>query len=169
MALPFMLYMFATYIDGVGYVGETEEVKLPKLGRVMESFRAGGMSGAVKIDLGNDEMEAEIKFGGLVKRALESYGAPTVDGVQMRWVGSYKSGSSAVAQAVEVTMRGRFQEVDFGTQKAGEKSEQGSKFPISYYKLEIDGSTMIEIDMMSGVTIVNGVDIDAQHRANIGT
>lgn len=166
--LPFTLYRFNTFINGESFLGETEELELPKFSRNMESFRAGGMGGPVKLDMGNEEMEASIKFGGLVRRALSHYGAATVDGVQLRWVGSYKSGSTATPQAVEVTMRGRFQEIDFGTQKAGDKSEQKSKFPISYIKLVIDGQTVIEIDQIAGVTVVDGVDIDAAHRAIIG-
>lgn len=168
MALPHVLYRFNTFINGESYLGQTEELELPKLSRKMEDFQSGGMGGPVKIDMGNEPMEASLKFGGLVRRALSHYASPTVDGVQLRWVGAYKSDTSPVPLAVEVTMRGRFQEIDFGTQKAGDKSEQKSKFPVSYYKLVINGQTVIEIDQVAGVTIVDGVDTDAAYRAIIG-
>ncbi|MFD0726971.1 phage major tail tube protein [Lysobacter brunescens] len=168
MGLPYSLYRFNTFINGDSFLGETEEVELPKLSRKFEEFQSGGMGGPVKLDFGNEAMEASIKFGGLVRRALSHYAAPTVDGVQLRWVGAYKSGTSAIPQSLEVTMRGRFQEIEFGTQKAGEKSEQKMKFPISYYKVVIDGQTVIEIDQLAGITIVDGVDTDAAFRAIIG-
>lgn len=166
--LPYTLYRFNTFIDGDSYLGETESVDLPKISRQMEKYRSGGMAGNVNIDLGQEDMESAINFGGVVRRALSKYGAATVDGVQLRWVGSFKSGSTAVPQAVECTMRGRFQEFEMGSQKAGSKTEKKSKFPVSYYKLVIDGETVFEIDMIAGVCVVDGVDIDAVHRAIIG-
>lgn len=168
MSLPFMLQRFGTYIDGETYIGETEEVELPKLSRIMEAIRTGGMAGPVEVDLGNEKMEASINFGGAVRRALNTYAIGTVDGVQLRWVGAYKSGNLPQPMAVECTMRGQFTEIDFGTAKAGEKSQQKQKYAVSYYKLVIDGATVIEIDQLRGVTIVNGVDRDATLRAIIG-
>jgi P2 family phage contractile tail tube protein len=168
MGLPHTLIRFNTFIDGDTFLGETEEVELPELSRKMEDFQAGGMGGPVKLDFGNEGLKAGIKFGGLVRRALSRYAAATVDAVQLRWVGAYKSGSDPLPLAVEVTMRGRFQKISFGTQKAGDKSEQKQDFEISYYKMVVNGETMIEIDQVAGITVVNGVDTDAAYRAIIG-
>lgn len=37
-----------------------------------------------------------------------------------------------------------------------------------YYKLMADGETLIEKDELNMLFIVNGVDILAEHRANLG-
>ena len=42
MGLPAKIKNFATFIDGISYVGEVEEVTLPKLKRKMEDWRGGG-------------------------------------------------------------------------------------------------------------------------------
>ena len=40
--------------------------------------------------------------------------------------------------------------------------------PLSYYKLEIDGVVVIEIDVINGIEIVNGFDNLGALRAALG-
>ncbi|MDO0848640.1 phage major tail tube protein, partial [Xanthomonas campestris] len=47
-------------------------------------------------------------------------------------------------------------------------TEFSVKTSASYYKLMINGSTVIEIDLMNMIEIVNGVDLLAPHRRAIG-
>lgn len=168
MSLPQILQRFNTFIDGDTFIGETESVELPKLGRVMEAFRAGGMGGPIDLDMGNEAIEATITMAGVVRRALSGYAQPRADGTQLRFVGAYRSGSTAAPQAVEAVLRGRYKEVELGAQKAGDKGEHKIKFTATYYKLVIDGQTMIEIDLINGKTVVDGVDRDLEMRALIG-
>lgn len=52
--------------------------------------------------------------------------------------------------------------------KQGEDIESKITTQCSYYKLVIDGSTLIEIDTVNMVEIVNGTDMLEKHRRNIG-
>ena len=70
MGLPAKLKNFATFIDGISYVGEVEEVTLPKLKRKTEDWRGGGMPGAVKTDMGIDALEMEFTAGGFLRDVL---------------------------------------------------------------------------------------------------
>ena len=70
--------------------------------------------------------------------------------------------------AVEIVVRGRHEEIDFGNQKQGDDTETSVKTIWSYYKLTIDGKVIVEIDIPNMIEIVNGVDLMAKHRANIG-
>ena len=65
-------------------------------------------------------------------------------------------------------MRGRFGEIDSGTAKSGDDTEQSYKVPLTYYKIIADGKDIIEIDMLNSVFIVNGKDRLKEHRAAIG-
>ncbi|ASJ24398.1 phage major tail tube protein [Laribacter hongkongensis] len=59
-------------------------------------------------------------------------------------------------------------EVDMGSWKPGDKGETKYTASLSYYKLEIDGRAIYEIDPVNCVRIINGTDELAAKRAAIG-
>jgi len=65
-------------------------------------------------------------------------------------------------------MRGNHNEIDMGSAKPGEGGEQSNKVSLTYYKLTVDGVDLVEIDMISGLLITNGVDRTADIRNAIG-
>lgn len=168
MALPKKLKNFALFNDGESYVGQVNEVKLPTLTRKMEEYRGGGMNGPVKIDFGQELIELEWKCGGLMRSALNQYGITSVSGVQLRWAGAYQADDTGEVVAVEAVVRGRHTEIDAGTAKAGDDTEFAVKTAASYYKLTLNGATVIEIDLPGMVEIVNGTDRLAEQRSAIG-
>ncbi|MBH3134032.1 phage major tail tube protein, partial [Serratia marcescens] len=70
--------------------------------------------------------------------------------------------------AVEVVMRGRHKEIDFGEYKQGEDTETKVSTECTYFKLTVDGKELIEVDTVNMVEKVNGVDRLAEHRKAIG-
>lgn len=52
MAVPKHLRFFTLFVDGENEVGKVTSVTPPKLTRKTDSYRGGGMMGAVSIDLG---------------------------------------------------------------------------------------------------------------------
>lgn len=168
MGLPRKLKNFALFNDGIAYVGEVDEVTLPKLSRKMEDWRGGGMNGSVKADFGLEPITLEWKAGGILREPLEQFGALKHDKVLLRFAGALQADDSETVQSLEVVVRGRHSELDFGNAKAGDKTEFKVKTEASYYKLSIDGATVIEIDVVNMVEVVNGVDLLADVRAAIG-
>jgi hypothetical protein len=69
---------------------------------------------------------------------------------------------------VEIVVRGRHSEIDFGSAKAGEDTEFKVKTACSYYKLSINGATVIEIDLLNMVEVIDGTDRLAAQRRAIG-
>ena len=90
MALPSKLKHFNVFLDGLTHAGEVEEFTLPKLTRKVEEYRAGGMNGPVELDLGNEKLEVEATYGGLMRSVLKQYGTTTVDGALIRFAGAYQ-------------------------------------------------------------------------------
>ena len=170
MALPKKLKLMDLFNEGNSYLGQTGEVTIPKLVRKFEDWRGGGMNGNVKIDLGlgDDTTEFNWKLGGIDELILEQFGAQTVDAIMLRFNGSYQRDDTGATSALEIVVRGRHEEIDFGNQKQGDDTETSVKTIWSYYKLSIDGVTKIEIDIPNMIEIVNGVDLMVKHRANIG-
>jgi P2 family phage contractile tail tube protein len=168
MALPSTLKNFNLYNEGASYMGQVEEIKLPKLKRKMEDFRAGGMNGPAKVDLGQEGLEAEFVCGGLMQDVLQQYGVCKADGVMLRFAGAYQREDTCAVQAVEIIMRGRHEEIDTGDAKGGDKSKFTVKCALTYYKLSIDGQEVIEIDLLNFIEKVNGEDRLADQRKAIG-
>ncbi|MDN4056348.1 phage major tail tube protein [Massilia sp. YIM B02763] len=168
MGMPRQLKTFATFIDGVGYAAECNEVTLPKLTRKMEEYRGGGMNRPMMTDNGGEKLQLEHSYGGLMRDILKQYGVTTHDGVQIRFVGSYRAADQADPMAVEITARGRHSEIDMGTAKPGDETTFKVTTELSYYKLTIDNEDVIEIDILNGIEKVNGVDLTQKDRKAIG-
>ena len=168
MGMPNVLKHFATFYDGNNYAGKVHEVTLPKLKRKMEDFRAGGMSGPVKVDLGNEGLEAEITAGGYLKEVIQGYGNARHDGLLLRFVGALQDDGTGQYNAVEVTMRGRHEELDFGNAKAADKTDFKFKMQLSYYKLVWNGATVIELDFINMIENVGGTDLLSEVRSLLG-
>lgn len=168
MGLPRKIKNFATFVDGVSYAGEMPEVTLPKLTRKMDDYRSGGMNAPVKADFGMEGMEAELTAAGYMSDLFKSWGTLRHDGVMLRFSGALQADDGENVDALEIVMRGRFSEIDPGSAKAGEATAIKYKAALSYYKLTINGETLIEIDAVNMVEMVNGVDRLAEVRAALG-
>lgn len=168
MALPRKLKYCNVFIDGVGFVGEAVELVLPKLTQKSEEYRSGGMPGPVDINLGVEKLEAEITFGGPVDEALRGFQNPEISKTLIRFMGSLQRDDTGQVDAVEIEMRGRWTEQDFGNWKAGENSEFKTKASLTYYRLMINGETRAEIDLVNLTLIIDGQDRYEAHRRAIG-
>ena len=168
MSLPRKLKNFILFNDGNAYLGEVPEASPPKLSRKMEEYRAGGMNGPIQLDHGMEAMEMEWTAAGYMRSLFAQWGATTHDAVLLRFAGALQDSSTGNVSALEVVVRGRHTEIDSGTAKAGDLTEIKVTSALSYYKLSIDGVTMIEIDLVNMIEIVNGEDLLADIRAAMG-
>ena len=168
MGLPRSLKNFALFMEGTSYVGEMPEIGLPKLTRKMEDYRSGGMNAPVKLDFGMEGMEAELTAAGYMKELFDTWGTLRHDGVLLRFAGALQADDSESVDTLEVVVRGRHSEIDPGKAKAGDNTEIKIKSAISYYKLTLNGTVLLEIDPVNLVEMVDGVDRLAETRAALG-
>ena len=168
MSLPSALKNFNVFNDARSCLGEAEEIKLPKLSRKFDDYRGGGMDGEVGIDLGQEKLEMETTYAGFVEQVFTQYGITNIAGVGLRFAGAYQRDDTAAVQAVEVVVRGRHQEIDPDTAKAGDKGKTTVKSRLTYYKVSVDNKTLVEIDLLNMIYIVNGKDMLAEQRKAIG-
>ena len=68
MAMPRKLKMMNLFVDGNKYAGQATEITLPKLAMKTEEFRAGGMIGAVDVNLGAGKAGVRGQNGRLYDR-----------------------------------------------------------------------------------------------------
>jgi P2 family phage contractile tail tube protein len=156
------------FSEGEAFIGEVMEVTLPKLNRKLEEWRGGGMDSPVSLDMGGEKLEMESTFGGPMRQILRQFAVTSVAGVGLRFRGAYQNDDTGGYDTIDVTVRGRHEEIDMGAQKLGEKSEFKVKSQLAYYKLEWNGRTEIEIDPINMVLNVDGIDLLAEQRAALG-
>lgn len=168
MGLPRKLKDFNVFNNGANYCGQVPEVVLPKLSRKMEEYQAGGMTGPVEVDFGNEVIILEWTAGGLLIDALKQYGSLSHNGTQLRFAGAYQNDDDGSVDAVEIVVRGRHKEIDMGTAKKGEDTAHKYTTTCSYYKLSINNEEVIELDFINGIAKFGGVDNNEAIRTAIG-
>ncbi len=168
MGLPHKLKNMNLFIDGVTHIGRVVEVTLPKLALKTDEYRGGGMLAPVLIDMGLEKLELDFTGGGMLTTPLGQFGAAVHDAAQLRFAGAYQSDDTGQVRAVEVAVRGRYTEIDNGNQKPGDGADHKYKVAVSYYRYSIDGLPRVEIDVIAGIFIVDGIDRYAEIRAAIG-
>lgn len=168
MSLPRKLKNFALFVNGESYLGQVPEVTLPKLTRKTEDYRAGGMNGPIAVDLGMDKLEMKWTAAGYIKSLLAQWGTQTVGGVLLRFAGALQADDNTEITSLEVIVRGKHTELDFGKAEAGGKTEIQVSSALSYYKISLNGTPVIEIDFVNMIEIVDGTDLMADVRTAIG-
>jgi P2 family phage contractile tail tube protein len=153
--IPQTLFNTNLFVDGVNFAGDVPSLTLPKLTTKTDEYRAGGMAGAIEMDQGLEKMEASFVTKGVRRESLKYFGLADGTAFNATFRGAFRGQKGAVT-AVVATLRGRLKEVDLGDWKAGDPAE--IKYAIAYYKLEIDGRLMYEIDMVAGVQVIDGKD-----------
>jgi hypothetical protein len=155
------------FVDGWGMAGNVSELTPPKLAIKTDEHRAGGMDAAVDIDMGMEKMEAGFTLTKYCPDTLKLFGLGDGNTVPLVFRAATQSDDGDVTP-VRIVMRGMLKEVDKGTWKPGEKATLAFKMNVRYYKEEVDGEVIHEIDIDNFVRIINGVDVLADMRDALG-
>lgn len=168
MALPRKIKNFNLFNEGNSFIGEIPEATLPKLTRKTEEYRAGGMNGPIDLDYGMEGLQFDWTMAGYNRILLAQWGTLRHDGVLLRFAGALQADDDTTAHALEIVMRGRHKEIDFGTAKAGDATAIKVQSKLSYYKLSMDNEVIIEIDLVNMIEIIGGTDLLATVRSALG-
>lgn len=166
--LPERLENFNFFVDARGLAGLAEEVKLPQLARDMEDYIAAGMIGPVKLTKSLKAMDLEFTLGEFTHWVITLFGVTDPSGIQGRFLGACPSGDGSSVAAIEISVRGKWEELDQGTAKPKDPAKMKVKMPLTYYRYSRNNQVLIEIDMISGIFVVGGVDKSAATRRALG-
>lgn len=158
------------YINGASFLGKAEEIDLPKITAKMAEHKALGMQGAIELISGFEKMEARIKWNSVYADVMGLMANPyQVHSLQCRSsLENYTAAGRTGEAPVVCFMRGQFKEVPAGNFKQHDNVEMESRLAVTYMKVEINGVPIVEFDALANIYKVNGVDILANYRANIG-
>jgi P2 family phage contractile tail tube protein len=166
MAMKQVRKNFNVFVDGVGHAGECDDWQAPKVSIKTEEFRGGGMLSSTEIPMGLDTLTASFSMLKFDEDVLSRVDLASGDiGFTVR---EALEDSDGTVTQVKHVMRGRVKSYDPGTQKAGSLAPVSFTLALNYYRLEVAGAVVQEIDVVNMVYVVNGVDEFAAQRTALG-
>lgn len=156
MALPRTIRNFNAFVDGRSYFGRATEAKLPQPKIQTEAHRGAGMDGPVGIDMGTEAMSSEITFAEWDPNLLKMLGKQERFVLRPAQLGE----DTPDADIIIVTVGGLITTNEYGDLKPGQAAGSMLKLmmDVRYYRLEVNGETIHEIDLVNAKRIVGGVD-----------
>lgn len=164
-----ILEYMGVFADGRGYFGEAQKVELPKLAMATRDFSASGMAGPIKVRLSRlaEAMEMKLHFETMPGELFDLLSASEGEVFPFRIKGSVK-GADGTVKAHEIVARGFAPEIDEGTWQDGEATTFAPMIYLRHYERWVDGVEKWVVNPESMILRRDGVDLLAEHRANIG-
>lgn len=161
--IPHAINRFKLYKAGNVLLGVTGEVTLPDVKYLSDSLEGAGTGGNMDMPIiGLTEgMQMEIPYMALSEETFDVLDPTSAADLNLR--GALQLADSSTGKIdfmpISIAVRGVVKEFKPGTVKAGAKMGSSVTLELSYYKIEIDGKTMYEIDKFNSVFVVNGHDV----------
>lgn len=164
MAQPRLIKNFNAFWDGISYFGLAESAKLPAVKIQTEAHRDAGMDGPVGQDVGMEGMTAEITFTEWSGAVLAKLGR------QERFVlrPAQSSATDFSASPIIATLSGLITTSEPEDLKPGTASKLKMVMDVRAYRLEFDGATVYDIDLVNAKRVIGGTDQLAAMRRAMG-
>ena len=165
MNYPQMMKDINIFVDGIGHLGTSKEVKLPQVKFKKQSIERGGFEKDINIGT-LEKLEAEFTLTEYSPAVYAAMGAGTVTGLgaNITIKGSITQNGKHIPALA--TLQGEI-EVDDGTWKANGEVERKINMSVNKYIMEIDGKQGVLLDTENMIAIIDGVDYLADLRAQI--
>lgn len=166
MSYPRTIRNFNVFIDGVSYFGRATEGKLPQPKITTEGHRGAGMDGPVGIDMGMEGMSAEVTLAEWDPVLLKKLGRRERFVFRPAQMGE----DTVQADTIIATVGGLVTATETGDLKPGQNAGSALKLALDvrYYRLEINGEEICEIDFVNAKRRIGGVDQLAEIRRAMG-
>lgn len=164
--LPRVLKNFSVTVDGRGYIGRAETVKLPELGVKTEEYRAGGMDAPVELDMGMNKLETTITFAEYDPELIKLFGLFSADTPLVLRGAIQRQGEEAIS--VSIRLQGGVKQINRDDWKAGEKGSMQIAVSCNRYQEKQADRTLVDIDVLNFKRIIGGKDQLASMRKAIG-
>lgn len=165
--IPRVLQGFNLFVDGKGFAAKVSECELPKLAIKAEEYQLGGYDAPIEVDCGMEKMETTFTLLDFDPYTLKYFGIGHNNQVPVTLRGAIANGDGTVVPVV-IQYNGMWREVEPPKHAKPGKLEQKVTMTLQYYKLEIGGEIIHEIDIPNMVRIIAGTDYLAAARAAIG-
>ncbi|WP_105403417.1 phage major tail tube protein [Neorhizobium sp. T7_12] len=141
----FLLRDCMLWADRTLKIGQIGDITPPVPAAKVDEMRNAGMIKPREVHMGYEKLEFSFKMPGLDPQTLKLFGlAPGTENPFMI-TGALVDEDGSEHSAV-MTLRGFLKQADAGTWKGGDQAENDYTVSVNYYKLEIDGDPIYEID-----------------------
>ena len=157
--LPVALVDADIYINGTNNLEGVGEVELPSIEYSTVTTEQFGMTAELEVPLIGHykKMSVKVKMDSINDTLLNFNNN---DFINLECLGALKqldrTTHSPKVTGVDATIRGFFTKFDGPKIKGGQKFEGSFDLSVTYYKLSIGGKTINEIDVLNGISNVNG-------------
>lgn len=165
MKLPQTLTDINIFVDGIGHLGTSKKVTLPKIEQIRETQTAGGFERSIDTGIFK-ELSAEFvlaEYSPIVYGALAA-GAATGLGTNITIKGSFFQDGKRTS--ILATLQGSI-DIDDGDMEANKGVERKISMKPNKYIMEIDGKQGCLLDTTNMIAIFDGVDMLADLRSHI--
>ncbi|WP_029083401.1 phage major tail tube protein [Bradyrhizobium sp. th.b2] len=159
---------FTVWIDDIGKIGEAPNFQPPEINIQTEEFRGGGMDGTIEIPMGIEKIEFDIDLHVWDEQIWQNlgYGPGSLD-VPVTFRG-YLLSASGAEKGVIIETHSLIKAIKTSKVEAGKKAEMTVNLCANYYRHEINGVTVTEIDVFNKITNIGGTDQSANARRILG-
>jgi P2 family phage contractile tail tube protein len=158
------------YVGNESKHGQASEVTCPDVNFIMNEYNSLGMFGTAKYVNGIEAMEASIKWtypDNEAQKALGSAFKP-VDIMVRSSKAVYDNTGLVKEVPVVMYMRGYSTKHSGGSFTPRTDVEIESAIAVNYFKLEVEGEEIIEVDSENNIYNVGGEDQFAARKENLG-
>ena len=164
------IYNANVYLDGNNLLGKAGEFKLPEFEIGQDEYKALGMVGTIKLPNGVEALEGEITWNSLYPEVAAKANHPFKAAQLMvrSNLQTFDARGLVKEVAVVTTVTATFSKLGLGGLKPREKSEQASTYQATEIRQMVDGRETLYYNAFKNIYRVDGVDVLAQMRKNIG-
>lgn len=169
--IPEVVNDFNVYKDGTKLIGVSSEVELPELEAITETISGAGILGELDTpatgQFGSTSMT--VPFSNLHEDLFELIDPTSPVNLTLRGSQQCIDPSTGTTDyyPVKIVVRGKAINITMGNFKKGGKGEPEVELSLSYFKVDINGTTGVELDKLNSVFIVNGTDMLAKIKKQI--
>lgn len=169
--IPEMINDSRSYVDGNADYYPTTEFELPEIAALTADITGAGLAGKIEAPVVGqiDSMETKMTLRVPTAQAMALSAGKAISVENYADIQNFDSGANEYAHTqMRSVIRGRTKSVNPGTLQRGETTDAEITIETHYLKVEFDGKTACEIDKFGYKAVVNGVDLLADVRSNLG-
>ncbi|MBW7848704.1 MAG: phage major tail tube protein [Bacteroidales bacterium] len=158
------------YIDGGSLLGRVETFNCPTLTYKQAEHKALGLNGTIEYYAGIDKLEGTIKWTSFYPEFLKKMANPFQPiRIQVRGnLEEYQGGERVGQTPAVVFLTVQPKNFPLGNFQQHDNIELETSYGCTYVRLEIDGESITEVDVEANIFKVDGEDLLAVYRQNLG-
>lgn len=168
--IPEKVINYNVYFDNEKLIGINADATLPKLEPMTETVSGAGLAGEIESPVPGHfgKIEMDLSFNTVSEDSFKLLVPGTKTLVLRASQESYDlAGGQMIYRPLKITVKILTKGIDLGKLSPGKATGTKNTFELTYIKIEENGNTLLELDKLNFIFIVNGVDVLADIRNQI--